>query len=610
MADSIVTTKQGQFADTRRDFMVDGGWVSGCDTLLFPTDIAQGTYAWGVNITNRGGIINTRPTRQRMFSVPGSIAQGFFSFLTLGQVQYLVWAIDGVIYYSVYPFSSYSPIMGINFSATAPKVYFQDSVAAATYNPDGTISLLPTPINYLFIQDGISRPAWWDGITAYQPPLTPTFSPVSGLTSFTGVPIGTAMASSGGRLWISVDRLVFASDYVIPTQFQEQSYLAEASGFQFPRNVTTLLPAPINSGLFVFTDRGIYTLQSNIVDRTTWQSTPNFQQAVTEEIGCIAPFSAIYQHGLPWFYSARGFISMDLALQLHITNVLYTRDGEMRRSKAKLSPDLTRVCAGLFENILMVGVPHASQFNRHTWIMDGGIAPKLNSSAGLCWTGIWTGTYPVQFATIIHSGVEENYELSYANGYMAQGGFKYPISIWRNFLTIQNDDGVTPIRCQWESRMFRMPNDEMMQACFIELLVTQLSGIATVNFHIGGIAGLYTLLSTSTLRADTGPFFNAQMMTIYYGFPGFSDTIIQSYRPQNRYPRSPEINIASSTGTSHFIEVGRTDFIDKGFQILITWTGNMAIRGIKFYYRPFSIQASGQVPVDESDIPHIVLDAQ
>jgi len=155
-----------------------------------------------------------------------------------------------------------------------------------------------------------------------------------------------------------------------------------------------------------------------------------------------------------------------------------------------------------------------------------------------------------------------------------------------------------------------MPNDEMMQACFIELLVTQLSGIATVQFHIGGIAGLYTLLSTSTLRADTGPFYSPQMMTIYYGFPGFADTIIQSFRPQNRYPRSPEINIASSTGSSHFIEIGYTDFIDKGFQIFISWRGNMAIRGIKFYYRPFSVQASGTPPVNESSVSHVVVDAQ
>jgi hypothetical protein len=260
--------------------------------------------------------------------------------------------------------------------------------------------------------------------------------------------------------------------------------------------------------------------------------------------------------------------------------------------------------------MLMVAVPHASQFNRHIWIQDGGVAPKLNSTVGACWSGIWTGTYPIQFATIIYEGVEHNYELSYANGYMAPGGIKYPISIWENFLSIQYDDLVTPVRSKWESRMFRMPSDEIFQACFLEILVTQLSGTVNLKFSIAGIAGLYSHLSTSILRADIGPFFNPAMLTIYYGFPGQADTVIQSYRPQNRYPRSKEVNVVASTGSSHYIEVGSNDYIDKGFQVLLEWTGNLSLRGIKLYYRPASHRAVGEPPVDESLVPHIVLDSQ
>ena len=93
------------------------------------------------------------------------------------------------------------------------------------------------------------------------------------------------MSQSGGRLWIAVGRQVYASDYVIPTQFREQTYLAEASGFQFPRLVTALLDAPISQGLLVFTDHAVCNLQSQIIDRTTWQTTPGFQNTVTSEIG-------------------------------------------------------------------------------------------------------------------------------------------------------------------------------------------------------------------------------------------------------------------------------------------------------------------------------------
>lgn len=607
MAESQATTSQGQFGDTRRNVMFDSGWILGCDSLLFPTDIAQGAYAWSVNTTNRGGIITTRPRRKRLFSIPGSRAQGFCEFLTLDQTQYLVWAVDGIIYFSIYPFNTYEQIPGLSFNLFAPRIFFCAQVQAAKYNPDNTISILPTPINYLFIQDGVSSPGWWDGTHAYQP-FTNFDIATSSATTNVGPPVGGPMVSSGGRLWVAVGRQVYASDYIIPTQFREGTYLSETSGFQFPRNVTCMLQAPQDSGTFVFTDRGIYTLQSNILDRTQWQTTSQFQTTITEEIGCVAPFSPIYQHGLPWFYSAKGFISMDMALQIHISNVLYTRDGEMRRSKAKLSPSVTGICSGIFENILFVGVPHASQFNRHTWIQDGGTAPKLNSNAGTCWTGVWTGTYPVQYATVIYNGVEHSYQLAYSNGYMLTDNVKYPISVWENFQNIALDDGVTPVRSSLETRIFRMPNDENMQACFIEVLITQLSGDASLSFSIGGVAGLYQLLSTSVFRADTGPFFNPAMMTIYYGFPGQSDTIIESYRPQNRYPRSVEATIYSTTGSSHYIEVATSDFIDKGFQVLLQWSGNLSIRSVKFYYRPYSVKSVGEPPVDESSISKIVLE--
>lgn len=608
MAESQAVTQQGQFADTRRSVMFDSGWVMGCDSLLFPTDIAQGSYAWSVNVINRGGIITTRPRRKRLFSIPGNRAQGFCEFLTLDQVQYLVWAIDGIIYFSVYPFSVYQSIPGLSFNPFATRIFFCAQVQAAKYNADNTISILPTPINYLFIQDGTSSPGWWDGTTAFQPFVLANNSTTSA-TSSIGPPTGGPMVASGGRLWIAVGRQVFASDYIIPTQFREGTYLAEASGFQFPRNVTCMLQAPQDSGTFVFTDRGIYTLQSNILDRTQWNQTPQFQTTITEEIGCVAPFSTIYQHGLPWFYSAKGFISMDMALQIHISNVLYARDGEMRRSKAKLSPSVTGICSGIFENVLFVAVPHASQFNRHVWVQDGGISPKLNSNAGPCWTGVWTGTYPVQYATVIYNGVEHNYQLSYSNGYMLTDSVKYPISIWEDFQNIALDDAVTPVRASLETRIFRMPNDESMQACFVEVQLTALSGTASLSFNLGGIAGLYQLLSTSTFRADSGPFFNPAMLTIYYGFPGQPDTIIESYRPQNRYPRSTEATINSTTNSSHFIELGCSDFIDKGFQILLQWTGNLSIRAVKLYYRPYSVKSVGEPPVDESNTSKIVLEA-
>ena len=42
-------------------FSIDGQYTGGVDSLLYPTDLAPGTYAWGVNVINRGGVVQTRP---------------------------------------------------------------------------------------------------------------------------------------------------------------------------------------------------------------------------------------------------------------------------------------------------------------------------------------------------------------------------------------------------------------------------------------------------------------------------------------------------------------------------------------------------------------------
>src|SRR5258705_11876997 len=85
----------------------DRFWVDGCNTLTFPTDLPQGTYYWGENIVNRGGVVQTRPGRRLLFTLPGLRAQGLALYRPFRQKEQLVWAIDGKVYYSQYPFTSY-----------------------------------------------------------------------------------------------------------------------------------------------------------------------------------------------------------------------------------------------------------------------------------------------------------------------------------------------------------------------------------------------------------------------------------------------------------------------------------------------------------------------
>src|SRR5215469_13288371 len=39
----------------------DGPWAKGADSYLEPTQVQKGFYRWGVNISNRGGVVRTRP---------------------------------------------------------------------------------------------------------------------------------------------------------------------------------------------------------------------------------------------------------------------------------------------------------------------------------------------------------------------------------------------------------------------------------------------------------------------------------------------------------------------------------------------------------------------
>ncbi len=50
----------------------DALWIGGVNSLLEPGALQQGEYQWGINTTNRGGLISTRPG----FSLVGQMSWG------------------------------------------------------------------------------------------------------------------------------------------------------------------------------------------------------------------------------------------------------------------------------------------------------------------------------------------------------------------------------------------------------------------------------------------------------------------------------------------------------------------------------------------------------
>lgn len=595
-------------------FIIDGPYPGGCDSFSYITDVAQGSYHWAVNTLARAGLVTTRPGRRHLFSAKGRIAQGFTSFRDSTGIWYLVWAIDGKIFYSNYPSTTSQQLSGVSFNPNVPVIYFETGIQSAKYDAQSNL-LFQAATRLLFMQDGFSSPAWWAGIgnTPQQPAVVPRiFNPPPGYIPT--LPIGTAMRYVDNRMWVANGPKVYASDLLIPQNFLEGSYLATADGFYFVDDVLSMEPAPQDAGMWVATIQSLNVLQTNIQNRSLWGQTPQFQYQFSNEFGVAGPKCMLTQHGLTWLFSTKGLLSINNALNINHTSLILTQDAEMSRSKNALNPDLSGVALGNYENVLLCAVPHENRYNRHTWIQDGGIAALLNSQIPPEWTGIWTGTWPVQFARMIQGGIERLFEMSYSSG-TVQDGNANPclIHVWEDFQPRQQDDSFGSIACKLETKALYMPSHEYFQVQFLELELAGIRGTVLLTPYIAGIGGQFIQLGQPiTLVSNIGPFGDPTNATLYYGFTGKVNTILQAWRPQVRFLRTPIGNVPGQNTvpvpSAHMIETPFRDLIDKGFQILLKWDGIMAIHCIKLYYQPYSENTKGVQWKNETG-PNIIVDA-
>jgi hypothetical protein len=120
---------------SQRQSIQDGPWAGGMDSLLHPSLVDPSCYTWGVNVINRGGLPQTRPGRRRVWSFLGQNAQGAVSYRTYDGTQYLVIVIDGVPWFSQFPFTSFSAIASVRMKADAPRVFMTSALQAAMLVP-------------------------------------------------------------------------------------------------------------------------------------------------------------------------------------------------------------------------------------------------------------------------------------------------------------------------------------------------------------------------------------------------------------------------------------------------------------------------------------------
>jgi|GEM_PF-3972991 len=556
----------------------DGLFIGGMNSSLEESFLQPTSYSRAMNMVNRGGVLQCRPGYRCMMALPEGRLQGFFVFRPKFGTPILTFAVAGLIYTSQFPFRTFSQMEGVQFSDSARHIFFAQAEKGIERNADGSLQLI-TPRNILVIQDGgFTSPVIFDGNRGAHQRGTGA------------VPIGGHMAFSGNRLWVARDSRVFASDLANPSSFTETLYITGTSSFIFKADVTALVPMPGSAlpQLIVFTADTTSILQSGIRDRPQWSSTPDFQREILPNIGAVSHRSVVSHMGFLWWFSRYGLVSFDSASQAFISSSLPYLDEQMTDSKGYLSEDLNGVAACTFENYLLLSVPYASKFNRHTWVLDNSSITSLEKSVP-SWNSFWTGTRPVEWFSGRIQGKERVFYISADVDGMNR--------LWEAFTPDRLDDGC-PITWWAESRAFAASApSKFKEFRYADLFLTELSGdVDVAAFWAGGRRGKFKRVLTKRIRAARGILRTGVNITM--------DDKIYALKKQSRYLRTQDIRALATKESlsSCRIECDYAEFKDDSFQLLVVGSGPGAIRSAVLYFdSPDQLDDAGKCEEDETE---------
>ena len=210
--------------------------------------------------------------------------------------------------------------------------------------------------NYLILQDGVSFPIIWNGMTLRYADYSIDKKPE--------VPMGKMMKWSNGRLWVADGRNLYAGDIQGgPTSvitFSENIYMAGGVSFQFPDEITGMVNAPqLDSAtgwgeLLIGTRNQFWAVNSEITDRSTWTDTL-MQKVIYTDIGCDSHYSMVnVSSDVYWRWNGQiwSFRNTHLATNPYYINLLVT---SMRPASVEVSnftnkdrPDLSENCRGVY----------------------------------------------------------------------------------------------------------------------------------------------------------------------------------------------------------------------------------------------------------------------
>lgn len=525
-----------------------------------------------MNAMNRGGLLQTRPGSVSLFTMPDGNVQGCTFFKPSNGLPYLVFAVDGKVYASPYPFRTYSQVRDIQFSKTSRFIAWAPCIQSTYYTPTGDLKNLDIPKAVLMMQDGNTRAAYWDG--AHGGHLNPTHSnQESTPEGMDETPVGLWMVWSNNRLWVSCKNQIFASDIGNPLKFTETQYLNEARSFYLTGDCTGMVETSDRQGIIAFTlDNGVF-FQTSIQDRTQWLQTAGFQQTILPSVGCCSPRSIVPQYGLIWWYTPKGLINQNDALRLNITSRLDIQDNEMYQSKFNLSYDLSGVCGGFIENFLFHGVPNGDKLNTRVHVLDQ--APFEEQNIPNSWCGYWTGWRPVEFARGVISSTERVFCCS-----VDYDGVN---RMWEMFRPEKTDNGV-PITSWVLTRQHFFNSRDWKKFRFAEIEVRNLLGDTAMMVALGGLRGGFQTVMQKDMTAQLGQVYAD-------GLYGYGGELIAGSKSQIRVIRT--VDGASPTDcNSSCIETDKIGAIDKGFSLLIAWSGICGVSAYRIFtqYDPEAYQ--------------------
>ena len=509
-------------------------------------------------------------------SLTGSSGNGAFSQSTYGVIQA----------------SNTTPILvelqnGIPGIVTGSTVNISGVEGNTAANGEWPITVVDSNHFYLFGSSG--NGTYTSGGQAVPVPILTTAPTATGaiatIPGYDGTPIGLWMVWSNNRLWVSRNNQVFASDIGNPLKFTEQQYISEIASFLLPDGCTGAIETPDLSGVVFFTKNVGVFLQSSNQNRSTWNSTQNFQYNIFPNVGCVAGKSAIQQHGLLWWFSPKGLVSQNQALNINVTSRLDVADNEMIESKANLSWDLSCVCGSYIENYLFHAVPWGSNLNTRIHVLDQ--APfdgkmdfwRLNS-----WNSYWEGWRPVEFARGIIGSRERVFCLSQ--------DYDGVNRVWELFRDERYDNGV-PITSYVVTKTHIFGNRDYKRFRFLEVEMTGVQGQVAVMTAVAGLKGTYQPVMTKDINAIVGQMYSDKQLSQ-------SLISILGSQPQTRVVRSLDSSDPSCCNAACFEAPDFRGLIDKGLSALIVWSGVAGINAYRIFAQNYPIPYQGTCEDDET----------